>query len=183
MMSIELKRFSVKEISFLAILAALLVLLSATTMPLMTITLYGLRNMANALFYGFFAMIALMKIRKPGAATLLCMFSATVLLLMSPVMFFNNIISALIAELISLLIFKNYRQEKAMILSAGLIIPITLPMTIVFGMLINRQRFSEIVDQSWLILPIIAGTFLLSFTGAFLGRKIGHELKKAGKLS
>ena len=182
-MRIELKRFSVKDISFLAILAALLVLVSATTMPLMTITLYGLRNMANALFYGVFGMIALMKIRKPGALTLLCLFSATILLLMSPVMFFNNVISAMIAETIALLAFRNYRNDKAMLISAGLMIPVTLPMTIVFGLLINQQRLSEIVDQSWLIMPIIIGTFVLSFSGAFLGRKIGLELKKAGKLS
>ena len=176
------KRFTVKDISFLAILAALLVLFSATTMPLMTITLYGLRNMANALFYGAFGMIALMKIRKPGALTLLCMFSSVILLLMSPVMFFNNTISAMLAELIALLIFRHYGKDKAKLVSAGLMIPMTLPMTIVFGMLINKQTFADIVDASWLIIPIIIGTLLLSFGGALLGKKIGIELRKAGKL-
>lgn len=178
----DLKSYRVRDIAFLAVLAALLVLFSATTMPLMTITLYGLRNMANALFYGAFGMLAIMRVKKPGSLTLLAVFSATILLLMSPVMFINNSVSALLAELIALSLFRSYQRKWARILAAGLLIPLTLPLTIVFGMLINKQTFTDIVQSSWLIIPIILATIVLSFAGTWLGGKIGGELEKAGKL-
>ncbi len=178
----KFSRFEVKDISFLAIMAALLILVSSVSMPLMTITLYGLRNMSTAFFYAAFSTVALLKVRKPGAMTLLAIFNATFLLLMSPVMFINISVSALLAEGIALLAYGGYRNERAIRLAAVLFVPMTLPMTILFGMLINGQNFSDIVQGSWLIVPIIFGTFLLSFLGALVGSKIGAELKKAGKI-
>lgn len=178
----KLTRFEVKDISFLAIMAALLILVSSVAMPLMTITLYGLRNMSTAFFYAAFSTIALLKVRKPGALTLLAVFNATFLLLMSPVMFINNSVSALLAEIITLLIYGGYQRERAVRLAALLFVPLTLPMTILFGMLINKQNLTDIVQASWLIVPIVIGTFLLSYLGTLVGGKIGTELKKAGKI-
>ncbi|MDR2109027.1 MAG: hypothetical protein LBP28_06185, partial [Coriobacteriales bacterium] len=75
--------FSVGDIVFLAILAAALTIVGALTMPLaMTVTLFGVRNAAAALFYGLFGALALTKVRRPGALVLLALFNGVILLMM-----------------------------------------------------------------------------------------------------
>lgn len=181
-MRFKLERFAVKDIVFLAIMAALLFLCSAVAMPLMTITLFGLRNLATAIFYGLFATIALMKVRKPGAMSLLGFFNAAILIMMSPVMFVTTASSAILAEIVSIALFKTYENNKAVTASACLMMPFSLPFTAVFSVIMNGVSFAEVLNFSWLVCLTCVGTIVLSFLGGFLGRKIGKELKKAGKL-
>ena len=85
------KKFQVKDFVFLAILSAAMTLCGGITMPLvMHTTLFGLRNMAAAPIYALFCAIGLMKVRKPGALTIIGLFSGAPLVFFSPVMFFNN---------------------------------------------------------------------------------------------
>ena len=44
------------------------------------------------------------------------------------------------------------------------------------------KSLREVLHVSWTLPIIAAGTVLLSFAGAMLGRKIGQELRRAGKL-
>lgn len=181
-MKLKLKRFAVKDIVFLAMMAALLFVCSAVAMPLMTITLFGLRNLATAIFFGIFGTIAIMKVRKPGTMSLLGLFNAIILVMMSPVMFVTTTVSAVLSEVISLAIFKSYENEKAILCSACLMPVLSLPFTAVFSVIMNGVRFSEVIGFSWLVCLTCAGTILISFLGGLIGRKIGNELKKAGKL-
>lgn len=178
----KLIRFTIKDIVFLAIMAALLFVCSVVAMPLMSITLFGLRNMVTAIFYGAFATLALMKVRKPGALTLLGFFNSAILLMMSPVMFVTNIVSAFVAECIALIIFKNYDNSKAICTAAALMIPVSLPFTAVFSVIMNGVSFADVIGNSWLVILTCLGTVILSVLGAVIGKKIGAELTKAGKL-
>ena len=177
------QQYTVKDIVFLAVLAAALTITGMITMPLvMTVTLFGVRNAAAAVFYGTFGVLGLMKVRKPGALFLLGLFNGVVLLMISPVMFFNNVTAAFLAEAIALLLFKNYADDKSIIAAAGLFIPLTLPFSIIFAMLLNGRTFAQLVEQPLVSVIICAAAVLLSFLGAFAGHKIGTELQKAGKL-
>lgn len=70
------KKFQVKDFVFLAILSAAMTLCGGITMPLvMHTTLFGLRNMAAAPIYALFCAIGMMKVRKPGALTIIGLFS------------------------------------------------------------------------------------------------------------
>ncbi len=178
----KLQKFKIKDIVFLAIMAALLFVCSAVAMPLMSISLFGLRNMATAVFYGVFVTLALMKVRKPGALTLLGFFNSVILLMMSPVMFVTNTVSALITELVTLLLFKSYDGNKAIYTAASLMIPMTLPFTALFSVIMNGVSLSSVIGDSWFVILTCLGTILLSVLGAFIGSKIGKELEKAGKL-
>lgn len=85
-MSTVLQRYAVKDVIFLAVTAAALTVAGMITMPLvMTVTLFGVRNMAASIFYGAFIAIGLMKVSKPGALFLIAFFNGAVLLMMSPV--------------------------------------------------------------------------------------------------
>lgn len=181
-MIVKFERFTIRDIAFLAIMAALLFVSSAVSMPLMSITLFGLRNMAMAPFYGLFATLALMRVRKPGALSLLGFFNASIIFMMSPVMFITISVSVFIAEFITLALFRSYESERAILVGASLLVPLTLPFTAVFSMIMNDVAFSDIVQGSWLVIVTSLGTVLLSIAGSFLGRKIGTELRRAGKL-
>ncbi|MDR0875486.1 MAG: hypothetical protein LBN12_04680 [Clostridiales Family XIII bacterium] len=178
-----LRKFTVRDIVFLAVLAAALTVTGVITMPLvMTITLFGVRNAAAAIFYGTFGAIALLKVRKPGSLLLASVFNGAILLMMSPVMFLNNFFGAIVSEIIALAIFKTYENEKAILLAAGLLVPLTLPASVFFAMLLNGQTASQIVERPLLSALICVLTVALSFAGAAIGLKIGRELRKAGKL-
>lgn len=181
-MKFELEKFAVKDIVFLAVMAALLFICSAVAMPLMTITLFGLRNLATSIFFGVFGTIAIMKVRKPGAMSILGFLNGAILVLMSPVMFVTTTVSAILGELISLAIFKSYDNDKAIMASACLMMPLSLPFTAVFSVIMNGVSFGEVIGFSGFVFLTCLGTVALSFLGGFIGRKIGNELKKAGKL-
>jgi energy-coupling factor transport system substrate-specific component len=178
-----LRRFTVRDIVFLAVMAAALTITGMVTMPLvMTVTLFGVRNAAAAIFYGAFGVIALMKVPKPGALLLLGLFNGAVLLMMSPVMFFNNAVGSLLSEAVALLIFKGYASDRSIVAAAGLFVPFTLPLSLLFGMLINGQTPADLVERPLLSVLFCVAAIALSFAGALIGRKIGNELRKAGKI-
>ena len=79
------KKFQVKDFVFLAVLSAAMTLCGGITMPLvMHTTVFGLRNMAAAPIYSIFVAIGLMKVRKPGALTIIGLFSG------APLIFFSG---------------------------------------------------------------------------------------------
>lgn len=182
----KFEKFKVKDIAFLAIMAVVLLLCSSLAVPLMFISLFGLQNMGTAIFFGIFITIALMKVRKPGALSILGIFSAVPLAIMQVSVFLTNSIAAVLAECITLLIFRNYQNDKAIMLGAGLVMPISLPFTLVFGMLINGKTLAQALSGEglpvWLVVLTCMGTVVLSFAGTLIGHKIGKELQKAGKL-
>ena len=182
----KFEKFKTKDIAFLAIMAVVLLLCSSLAVPLMFISLFGLQNMATSIFSGIFMTIALMKVRKPGALTILGVFSAVPLAMMQVSVFVTNSISVILAELITLLIFRGYQNDKAVMLGAGLVMPISLPFTLIFGMLINGKTLNQALSGEglpvWLVILTCIGTVVLSFAGTLIGRKIAKELQKAGKL-
>jgi uncharacterized membrane protein len=65
------KKFKVKDIVYLAIISAELTIVGMLTMPLvMSITLFGVRNITVAIVYPIFCVIALMKIRSQSIKSL-----------------------------------------------------------------------------------------------------------------
>ncbi len=182
-MGIQWEKFKVKDVAFLAVMAALLILCAGVSMPVMTVPLFGLRNMVTAPFYGAFATIALLKVRKPGALCVVIIFNAVVLMMMSPVMFLNNTCAAIVTELLVMLLFHSYKSDKAIALAAGLVIPLTLPVSMLFYKFLYGKTMEEILSgQPIYVVACCVGTVVLSFIGVAIGMKIGKELKKAGKL-
>ncbi len=179
----KLHKFTMKDIIFIAIMSAALVLAGLVVMPLvMSTSLFGLRNMTSAILYSILTIIVLMKVQKIGALTLLGLFHGFVLLMMSPVMFFNMAVGSVVSELLTLIIFKSYDSDKAKVFAATLFIPLTIPTTLLFTMIIHGQSFDQIIDRPLLSLSLCVATISLSYLGTKLGQKLGRELQKAGKL-
>ncbi len=177
------KKFEVKDFVFLAVLSAAMTLCGGITMPLvMHTTVFGLRNMAAAPIYSIFVAIGLMKVRKPGALTIIGLFSGAPLVFFSTVMFFNNFISAMIAELIMLLIFKGYSKKSAVFVTTGIYMPFSLPISVLFSIWLNGQSYEQLIAKPAVSVLTSICTIILAFVGSAIGMKIAAELQKAGKL-
>lgn len=177
------KKFQVKDFVFLAVLSAAMTLCGGITMPLvMHTTVFGLRNMAAAPIYSIFVAIGLMKIRKPGALTIIGLFSGAPLIFFSTVMFFNNFVSAIIAELIMLLIFRGYQKKVSVFVTTGIYMPFSLPISVLFSLWLNGQSYAQLTANPKISVLTSIGTIALAFLGAAIGMKIAAELQKAGKL-
>lgn len=177
------KKFQVKDFVFLAVLSAAMTLCGGITMPLvMHTTVFGLRNMAAAPIYSIFVAIGLMKVRKPGALTIIGLFSGAPLIFFSTVMFFNNFVSAIIAELIVLLIFRGYQKKVSVFVTTGIYMPFSLPISVLFSLWLNGQSYAQLTANPKISVLTSIGTIALAFLGAAIGMKIAAELQKAGKL-
>lgn len=177
------KKFQVKDFVFLAVLSAAMTLCGGITMPLvMHTTVFGLRNMAAAPIYSIFVAIGLMKVRKPGALTIIGLFSGAPLIFFSTVMFFNNFVSAIIAELIMLLIFRGYQKKVSVFVTTGIYMPFSLPISVLFSLWLNGQSYAQLIANPKISVLTSIGTIILAFLGAAIGMKIAAELQKAGKL-
>lgn len=177
------KKFQVKDFVLLAVLSAAMTLCGGITMPLvMHTTVFGLRNMAAAPIYSIFVAIGLMKVRKPGALTIIGLFSGAPLIFFSTVMFFNNFVSAIIAELIMLLIFRDYQKKVSVFVTTGIYMPFSLPISVLFSLWLNGQSYAQLTANPKISVLTSIGTIILAFLGAAIGMKIAAELQKAGKL-
>lgn len=177
------KKFQVKDFVFLAVLSAAMTLCGGITMPLvMHTTVFGLRNMAAAPIYSIFVAIGLMKVRKPGALTIIGLFSGAPLIFFSTVMFFNNFVSAIVAELIMLLIFRGYQKKVSVFVTTGIYMPFSLPISVLFSLWLNGQSYDQLTANPKISVLTSIGTIALAFLGAAIGIKIAAELQKAGKL-
>lgn len=167
----------------MAVLSAAMTLCGGITMPLvMHTTVFGLRNMAAAPIYSVFVAIGLMKVRKPGALTIIGLFSGAPLIFFSTVMFFNNFVSAIIAELIMLLIFRGYQKKASVFVTTGIYMPFSLPISVLFSLWLNGQSYAQLTANPKISVLTSIGTIALAFLGAAIGMKIAAELQKAGKL-
>lgn len=177
------KKFQVKDFVFLAVLSAAMTLCGGITMPLvMHTTVFGLRNMAAAPIYSIFVAIGLMKVRKPGALTIIGLFSGAPLVFFSTVMFFNNFTSAIIAELVMLLIFRGYEKKSSVFVTTGIYMPLSLPISVLFSLWLNGQSYEQLKANPTVSILTSFGTVALAFLGSAIGMKIANELQKAGKL-
>ena len=177
------KKFQVKDFVFLAVLSAAMTLCGGITMPLvMHTTVFGLRNMAAAPIYSIFVAIGLMKVRKPGALTIIGLFSGAPLIFFSTVMFFNNFVSAIIAELIMLLIFRGYQKKVSVFVTTVIYMPFSLPISVLFSLWLNGQSYEQLTANPKISVLTSIGTIALAFLGAAIGMKIAAELQKVGKL-
>lgn len=176
------QKFTVKDIVFLAITAAVLLCVGMLTVPLvLSVSLFGIRSLVSALFYAIVGTVALMKVRKPGALTIAGTINGLVLLMMSPVMFFMQLFGSALSEAVALLVFRSYEKPAAAQLAATLYIPLTLPLSILFSLWLTDTTIQAYVGAPVPALLVTLGTIVLSILGGVIGRKLGSELHRAGK--
>lgn len=178
-----LRAFKIKDIVFLAIISAVAMATSAV-MPLVAslqTVIFGIAHVVVSLQISLFFAIGLMKIRKVGALFIMALLTGLFQLLMAPPMFFSNIIVSLIIEVLIVMIFKGYQDDKAIFTAVLLYNPLGLPFNLLYNYLFGRESMVLVLKKAPSLAVIM--TFLviaLSSLGAYLGIKISRELKQSG---
>lgn len=176
------QKFKIKDIVFLAIVSAI-VLLTGGVMPLVAhIPIFGIIQVALGLQFSIFPAIALMKVRKAGSLLFIAAFSGIILIFMNQIMFFCLILCAILAEAISLLIFKSYEKACACFLASTLYLPLSLPFLYIWYRIVGGEKTVAAYANSQPLLAVIMSlaVIIICCLGSFIGIKISKELKKTG---
>ena len=183
------KKYKIKDIVFLAIITAC-TLITGSVMPLLVnVPLFGIVQLGIGLQFSIFPVIGMMKVRKPGALLLQSIFIAMILVFMFPPMVMI-VLCGLIAETLSLLIFRSYKNDWACVLAGTLYMPMTLPLLYLYynvfytvtGGEKGAMRMFIGGGNAGIAAGISIGVLALCFVGAVVGMLIARELKKAGAL-
>ena len=183
------KKYKIKDIVFLAIITAC-TLITGSVMPLLVnVPLFGIVQLGIGLQFSIFPVIGMMKVRKPGALLLQSIFIAMILVFMFPPMVMI-VLCGLIAETLSLLIFRSYKNDWACVLAGTLYMPMTLPLLYLYynvfytvtGGEKGAMRMFIGGGNAGIAVGISIGALALCFVGAVVGMLIARELKKAGVL-
>lgn len=184
-----LKKYKIKDVVFLAIITAMTLITGAIMPLLIHVPVFGIIQLGLGIQFSLFPVIGMMKVRKAGALVLMALFSGVLLVFMFPPMFFCLLICALIAEALTLIIFRGYDKDRACVFAGTLYMPLTLPFLAVYYNVMYdwSAGANEAVSQFVGVDPLLAVGISLAvvavcFIGAMLGRLITKELKKAGKL-
>lgn len=174
--------YKVKDIVFLAVIAAVM-LVTSMVMPLVAhVPIFGVIQIVLGLQFSIFPAIALMKVRKPGALLFVSVFSGIILVFVNTIMFFCLIACALIAEAIALLFFNGYRSDGACFTAAALYLPLTLPFLYVWYKIIGgADTVASYANSSPVVTALMSlAVIALCGIGSLIGVKISRELKKSG---
>lgn len=181
--------FKIKDIVFLAIITACTLVTGAIMPLLVNVPLFGIIQLGLGLQFSLFPVIGMMKVRKPGALLLQSLFISIFLVFMFPPMVLI-IVCALVAEALTLLIFRGYKNDWACVFAGTLYMPLTIPLLYMYYNVFYTVSGEENAAVSMfigggdvgVIIGISVAVIAVCFVGSLVGMIIARELKKAGKL-
>ena len=183
-------RYKIKDIVFLAIMAACM-LVTGAIMPLVTqVPLFGIIELCLGLQFSIFPTIGMMKVRKPFALILMSLFCGVFFIFTFLPMFACIMICGLIVETLVLIFFRGYKSDAACVFAATLYMPMTLPFLYLWYNVIytiNPAEDGKAVQAFVGADPIVAVSISIAvvavcLVGAVIGMLISRELRKAGAL-
>ena len=176
--------WKVKDIVFLAVISAAMLLTSAVMVFVSQLPVFGIAQVVTALQFSVFPAIGLMKVRKTGSLFLMSIFTGVFLLFMAQEMFITNLISGIIVEVLIFAIFSGYGKDLACYLGAALFIPVSIPVYLGHIMIFGSESVYRLaaIEHPWVAVGVSLAAVAIAFIGALIGLKIARELKKSGVL-
>ena len=179
------RKYKIKDIVFLAIMAACM-LVTGAIMPLVgQIPLFGIVQLCLGLQFSVFPVIGMMKVRKAGALVFMSLCCGVLLVFMSPVMFFSILLCALIAEALTGVIFRSYKRDGACLFAGTIYFPCSLPFLYVYYNFLytvtseSGEAVSAFVGASPAVaIGMSAAVLVVCFVGALVGMLVSRELRK-----
>ena len=183
------RKYKIKDIVFLAIMAACM-LVTGAIMPLVgQIPVFGIIQICLGLQFSIFPVIGMMKVRKPFALLFMSVCCGVVLAFMNTVMFVCLLLCAAVTEALVLLLFRGDRRDGACLFAGTLCFPLTLPFLYVYYQFFyawtgeEGQAVSAFVGSSaGMAVGMSVAVVAVCFVGALLGVILARELKKSGVL-
>lgn len=177
-----IQKFTIKEIVFLAILSAVLILTCAVMgiVAEATKVIWAVGQVSTALQLSLFITIGLMRVRKTFTATFILIFMGIIMVMMSPVMALSNLFVLICIEILIIVIFKGYESDNACMFG-GFMAPILSIVTpAIYNSILVPEVFQATISNTFMVIGMTLLVIFLSFMGSFIGLKIGKELQKSG---
>ena len=183
------QKYKIKDIVFLAIITACTLVTGAIMPLLVNVPLFGIIQLGLGIQFSLFPVIGMMKVRKPFALLLQSVFISIFLVFMFPPMVLL-IACALVAEALTLLIFRGYKSDWACVFAGTLYMPMTIPLLYMYYNVFYTVSGEEKAAVSMfigggnagVIIGLTIAVIAVCFVGSIVGMIIARELKKAGKL-
>ena len=183
------QKYKIKDIVFLAIITACTLVTGAIMPLLVNVPLFGIIQLGLGIQFSLFPVIGMMKVRKPFALLLQSIFISIFLVFMFPPMVLL-IACALVAEALTLLIFRGYKSDWACVVAGTLYMPMTIPLLYMYYNVFYTVSGEEKAAVSMfigggnagVIIGLTIAVIAVCFVGSLIGMIIARELKKAGKL-
>lgn len=173
--------FETRDYVFAAMIAGIYLVLSSLLVPVtLPLRIPGLTNAVNAPVFSFLLVVGLTRIRKPGAHLLIAGIYGTICLLISPVIFGFVLISAVVAELVSSLIFRGYRSKWARLTVCIIHHQVSMYAALGITFFFTPERYQAHLWWVWAIASL--AVLFTSFIGWLVGEKATKELIRAGKI-
>lgn len=183
------RKFKIKDIVFLAIMTACMLITGAVMPLLINVPLFGIVQLGLGLQFSIFPVIGMMKVRKPGSLFFQSIFIAAFLVFMFPPMSMI-VLCGLVAETVAMLFFRGYTSDWACVMAGTLYLPMTIPFLYFY------YRFFYTVTEEGktgasiflagsnplVVAGISCAIVALCFVGSVIGMIVSRELKKAGAL-
>ena len=181
------RKYKIKDIVFLAIMAACMLVTGAIMSLVGQIPLFGIVQLCLGLQFSVFPVIGMMKVRKAGALVFMSLCCGVLLVFMSPVMFFSILLCALIAEALTGVIFRSYKRDGACLFAGTIYFPCSLPFLYVYYNFLytvtseSGEAVSAFVGASPAVaIGMSAAVLAVCFVGALVGMLVSRELRKSG---
>lgn len=181
------RKFRIKDIVFLAIMAACM-LVTGAIMPLVgQIPVFGIVQVCLGLQFSVFPVIGMMKVRKTGSLLFMSVCCGVVLVFMSTVMFICILMCAVIAEAFTVLIFREYKKDGASLFAGIIFFPCTLPFLYIY-----YNFLYTVTDETGVAVSAFIGAnpgvaigmsiavLAVCALGSFIGLIVSRELRKSG---
>ena len=139
-------------------------------------TVFGIAQAVTGLQLSIFFAIGLMKVRKMGSLFIMAFLTGLFQLMMAPPMFFSNLIIGLILEILVALIFRGYKEDRAIFFAVLLYNPLSLPFNLLYNYLFGREAMVAVATRlPWLTVVMTLLVIAISALGAWIGIRISRS--------
>lgn len=183
------KKFKIKDIVFLAIMAAVTFVTSGFMPLLAKVNYFGIIQVGLGLQFSIFPTIGMLKVKKTGSLLFMALCTGVIMAFMNTVMFFCVVICALIVEALVILIFRGYKSNWASFFAGALFFPLTLPFLYVYyNFMFTAIDSAGAAVQAFVgssvgeAVGMSAAVVVICVIGATLGMLIMRELRKSGAI-
>ena len=175
-------KFTVKDIVFIALVSAAMLVVSFLTIPIViAMPIPAITSMVFAPFAGLLMAIAMLKVRKIGTASLVSLLVGIILLFMSPVMFCFMVVGGIVTDAFAWAWKRGYTDSRMVIISCGFYTLALILFSVAFSFVfVTKMSLPSLLQQPLLLLLIAAICFALGAIGALIGSKVWLEFDKAG---
>ena len=173
------RKYKIKDIVFLAIMAACM-LVTGAIMPLVgNIPVFGIVQVCLGLQFSIFPVIGMMKVRKTGSLLFMSVCCGVVLIFMSTVMFVCILICAVIT--------RGYKKDGASVFAGIIFFPLTLPFLYIY-----YNFLYTVTDETGIAVSAFIGAnpgiaigmsvavVAVCALGTVIGLIISREMRKSG---